>query len=235
MLSWRHAERGAHTAQLFGDGFVQSAVTRITPIDRPRQPSLVEQVHQRLSDSIASGALSPGEILVVDQLAAALGVSKTPVREAFRMLTREGLIRDTRTGLRVAPLDSDYVREVYAVRSALESLAAEAIAPDLTDRDLAVLQRAAESAKPPDQEFHDILRAQCRWPYLNSLLDTIQVHRERIRRLELRERPESHEIGYREHLLIVDAFKQRDAKRARALMQAHLDRLCDEVSHFAAS
>jgi DNA-binding GntR family transcriptional regulator len=205
----------------------------ITPIDRPRQPSLVAQVHQRLSESIAVGTLHPGELLVVDQLALSLGVSKTPVREALRTLAREGLIRETETGLRVAPLDSAYVREVYAVRSALESLAAEVIAPGLTDQDLRELQVAARSARPPDQEFHDILRAKCRWPYLRSLIDTVQVHRERIRRLELRESPESHQAGYREHMLILDAFKRRDAKQARALMQAHLDRLCEEVSEFA--
>jgi GntR family transcriptional regulator, rspAB operon transcriptional repressor len=190
-------------------------------------------VHQRLSESIAVGTLHPGELLVVDQLALSLGVSKTPVREALRTLAREGLIRETETGLRVAPLDSAYVREVYAVRSALDSLAAEVIAPGLTDQDLRELQVAARSARPPDQEFHDILRSKCRWPYLRSLIDTVQVHRERIRRLELRESPESHQAGYREHMLILDAFKRRDAKQARALMQAHLDRLCEEVSEFA--
>jgi DNA-binding GntR family transcriptional regulator len=193
----------------------------------------VEQVHQRLSESIAVGSLAPGQLLVVDQLASALGVSKTPVREAFRMLLRDGLIRETETGVRVAPLDSAYVREVYAVRSALESLAAEVIAPGLTDADLDELQLAARSAKPPDQEFHDVLRSKCPWPYLQSLIETIQVHRERVRMLEVQESAESHDAGYREHMLILEALVRRDGKQAHALMQAHLDRLRDEVSQFA--
>jgi DNA-binding GntR family transcriptional regulator len=193
----------------------------------------VEQVHERLSESIVVGSLGPGQLLVVDQLASMLGVSKTPVREAFRMLVRDGLIRETDTGVRVAPLDSAYVREVYAVRSALESLAAEVIAPGLTDADLEELNSAARSAKPPDQEFHDVLRSKCRWPYLHSLIDTIQVHRERVRMLEVQESAESHEAGYREHMLILKALKRRDGRQAHALMQAHLDRLREEVSQFA--
>src|ERR1700730_15913351 len=105
------------SAQDLRAGVVHSAVNGLLRIDRPRLPSLVEQVHQRLSESIGIGALAPGELVVVDKLAAALGVSKTPVREALRTLLREGLIREAETGLRVAPLDSAYVREVYAVRS----------------------------------------------------------------------------------------------------------------------
>jgi len=155
------------------------------------------------------------------------------VREAFRTLVRDGLIRDTETGLRVAPLDSAYVREVYAVRGALESLAVEVIAPVLTDADLDELQLAARSARPPDQDFHDVLRSKCPWPYLHSLIGAIEVHRERVRMLEMRESPESHEAGYQEHLLILEALTRRDGKHARALMHAHLNRLLEEVSVFA--
>src|ERR1700730_901944 len=119
------------SAQDLRAGVVHSAVNGLLRIDRPRLPSLVEQVHQRLSESIGIGALAPGELVVVDKLAAALGVSKTPVREALR--------------------------------TAVESLAAELIAPGLTDQDLIELEVAAQSARPPDQEFHDVVRAKCRW------------------------------------------------------------------------
>ena len=217
-----------------GSSRLISAPPDIPRIDRPRQPSLVEQVHQRLTVSIATGALAPGRPLVVDQLAQALGVSKTPVREAFRMLVKDGLIRETPGGMRVAPLDSEYVREVYAVRSALESLVVELLAPTLRAADLARLRQAARSARPPNQEFHDVLRSLCRWPYLQSLVDTVQVHRERVRSLELQEGAEDHEAGYREHLQILKALEQRNGKQARALMQAHLDRLRDDVAEFAA-
>ncbi len=224
----------ASLGSIRGSSRLVSGPPDISPIDRPRQPSLVEQVHQRLTNSIATGALAPGQPLVVDQLAQVLGVSKTPVREAFRTLVKDGLIRETPSGVRVAPLDSEYVREVYAVRSALESLAVEMIAAGLDDADLGRLRQAARSARPPNQEFHDVLRSLCRWPYLQSLIDTVQVHRERVRGLELQESAGDHEAGYREHMQILKALERRNGKQARALMQAHLDRLRDEVAEFAA-
>jgi DNA-binding GntR family transcriptional regulator len=209
------------------------AAAPITPIARPRQPSLPEQVRLRLSESIAVGTLAPGQLLVVDQLASALGVSKTPVREALGTLLRDGLIRQTDDGFRVAPLDSEYVREVYAVRSALESLVAEVIAPDLSNADLKELERAARSARPPDSEFHDVIRSKCSWPYVNSLIDTIQSHRARMKTLELSASTASNKTAHDEHLAIMDAFKRRDGKAARSLMQAHLDRLRDELADLA--
>jgi DNA-binding GntR family transcriptional regulator len=93
--------------------------------------------------------------------------------------------------------------------------------------------RLALRQSSADQQFHDILRSKCPGPFLQSLIDTIQVPRERIRMLELRERPESHQAGYREHVQILAALQRRDGKQARTLMQAHLDRLCEEVSQFA--
>ncbi len=186
-----------------------------------------------MSESIAAGSLLPGQLLVVDQLASTLRVSKTPVREAFGTLLREGLIRQTESGVRVAPLDADYVREVYALRSALESLLVEVIAPDLSGQNLAALEAAARLARPPDQEFHDLIRTLCRWPFLNSLIDMLQAHRARVRTLELKESVMSHEVGYQEHLAILEAFKRRDGVSARSLMQLHLDRLRDRVAALA--
>lgn len=211
----------------------RSQPSRLVPIERPRQPSLAEQVRQRLSESIAAGSLLPGQLLVVDQLAGTLRVSKTPVREAFGTLLREGLIRQTESGFRVAPLDAEYVREVYAVRSALESLLVEVIAADLSDQNLAALEAAARRARPPDHDFHELIRALCRWPFLNSLLDTISAHRARVRTLELKESAMNNEVSYQEHLAILAAFKRRDGAAARSLMQSHLDRLRDRVAYLA--
>ena len=221
------ARQAAARAQQLAEG------AGIIPIERPRQLSLPEQVRQRLSESIAAGSLAPEQLLVVDQLANTLGVSKTPVREAFGTLLRDGLIRQADGGFRVAPLDAPYVREVYAVRSALESLAAEVIAPGLTSADLHQLERAARLSKPPDQDFHDLIRSKCPWPFLNSLLDTVQAHRARVRTLELKETAVSHETGYNEHLAILEAFQRHDGAAARSLMQDHLDRLRDRVAQLA--
>lgn len=225
---------GHRTAARAAEPFLQ-------PIQRPRQLSLAEQVRQRLSASISSGSLHPDQVIVVEQLAAMLNVSKTPVREALGMLQRDGLIRQNGNGFEVPPLDAEYVREVYAVRRALESLAAEIIAPMLTDDDLRELEDAVELVAPhldesreqyragPDSEwwrrnieFHIVLLSKCPWPYLGSLLETIQAHRARVSNLEFGDSPESRQVSYRDHRAILEALKQRDGALAGELMRAHL-------------
>jgi DNA-binding GntR family transcriptional regulator len=205
----------------------------LAPIERPRQLSLAEQVRQRLTESMAAGLLAPDQPLVIDQLAVSLGVSKTPVREALGTLLRDGLIRQTDSGFRVAPLDAEYVREVYAVRSALESLAVEVVASALSEADLHELERSASVTDPRDSDFHDLIRARCPWPYLDSLIGTIQIHRARMRTLEVQASAQSQSPAREEHLAILAALQKRDGRRARGVMQAHLDRLCDQLVELA--
>jgi DNA-binding GntR family transcriptional regulator len=96
---------------------------RIKPVAAP----LREQVKERLRDAIAEGELRPGERLRERELCESLGVSRTSVREALRQLESEGLI-DTipNKGVVVATVTPETAAEIYAVRAALEALAAEA-------------------------------------------------------------------------------------------------------------
>ena len=84
----------------------------------PAQPNLVEQVHEAVLAEITSGRLAPGDRLVQEQLALALGVSRQPVQQALSLLLNQGVLRDA-PGRRliVAPLDPDHVRHMYDMRS----------------------------------------------------------------------------------------------------------------------
>lgn len=96
---------------------------RITPVAAP----LREQVKGRLRDAIADGELQPGERLRERELCESLGVSRTSVREALRQLESEGLIETIpNKGVIVATVTPEEAAEIYAVRAALEALAAEA-------------------------------------------------------------------------------------------------------------
>ena len=95
-----------------------------------RAPSLSARVFQQLRDAVISGELAPSAPVVIEQLAATLGVSRTPIRESLLALRQLGLIEETPGGFRVTPLDADYIVEVFAVRSILEGLIVEAVAPD---------------------------------------------------------------------------------------------------------
>ena len=88
------------------------------------QPNLVEQVHEAILLEISAGKLTPGTRIIQEQIASELGVSRQPVQQALLLLRNQGLLRDAPgRGLIVAPLDPDYIRQMYEVRAVLEGLA----------------------------------------------------------------------------------------------------------------
>ncbi len=207
-----------------------------------RQPSLTERVFRQLRDAIVGQELAPGEIVGIEQLAGLLGVSRTPVREALPALQQLGLLTLSSTGsLQVAPLDATYVWQVYAVRSALESLATAAIAPALTDEDLKELRAVALPGRVrpegdysemfgPDLGLHDFVQRKCPLRFVNALMETVQVHRGRLLEVEHSAGATYRKASLSEHRGIVAALEQRDGALARQLMQEHLDRVGAEVA-----
>ena len=88
------------------------------------QPNLVEQVHEAILQEISSGKLAPGSRIIQEQIATELGVSRQPIQQALLLLRNQGLLRDAPgRGLIVAPLDPDYIRQMYEIRAVLEGLA----------------------------------------------------------------------------------------------------------------
>jgi DNA-binding GntR family transcriptional regulator len=225
---------------LTGGQFLLGPTTRrVAPLERAA--SLTERVQERLRESIVEHDLAPGEPLVIEQLAAMLGVSRTPIREALSGLLQSGLIEESAGGFRVAPIDAGYVWQVYSLRSVLESLAAEALAPMLTIQDIATLRKEAfprtatrrspqKGDSEPDRAFHDLIhdfvRSRCPLPYLKTLIEAVRVHHRRLRLLEQRIQLRQ---SYRDHVAIFEALQRGDGARSRQLMQDHLDRIGREI------
>ena len=142
----------------------------IPPMAAPIRTSLLrDTVHDRLRDAIVDGTLAPGEVVRDTELAAWLGVSRTPVREALLRLGETGLVRAApgRSTV-VAEIDLDVVREAHAVVVAMHRLAvAEAVAR-ITDADLdrmraanerfaaAIEERDTGAALAADDDFHAV-------------------------------------------------------------------------------
>jgi len=129
---------------------------------------LRDQIWDRVRQSIFDGELPPGMRLVERDLAARYGVSRVPVREAMRMLSQEGLVREFGArGMVVATLTLRESEELFEVRTALESLACRLAAEKMTDMDLEMLSshlvRAREelalgnvtAAHRANSRFHD--------------------------------------------------------------------------------
>ena len=89
------------------------------------KPALMDQVYEAVLDEIAEGRLAPGTAVAQEDLAERLGVSRQPVSHALALLKQQGLVVERgRRGLQVAPIDPDYLRDLYLARAALDGLAA---------------------------------------------------------------------------------------------------------------
>ncbi|MCC7105510.1 MAG: GntR family transcriptional regulator [Chloroflexi bacterium] len=199
-------------------------------------PSLQERVYRQLREAIISGDFVPGERLVETTLAARMGVSRSPVREAIRRLEQEGLITFTpRRGVAVdSPTVAD-VEDVYSVRAVLEVLAARLAARRRTPKHVDALHRAAARMEHAislgdtpavvraDDDFHRTIveasgNARLK-EILTRLLDVI-----RRARLAAHSRPGWSEMALEMHEGILDAIEQQDEARAVDRMQYHADR-----------
>lgn len=194
----------------------------------------VEHVHRVIRESILDGSLEPGETMSQVALADELGVSRTPLREALRMLQGEGLIlSEPNRRVRVAPLSLADVEELYAIRIPLEVTALRLSLPRMTPEDIADLEgsmaamahfaEADDYARwyVPHQAFHRGLtqRAGARF---DALLLQLFDHAERYRRMHFGRQFSSQSTT--DHRDILDAVKAGDADRASALLGVHLAR-----------
>ena len=210
---------------------------------------LALDVHARLRGMILSGELPPGSVLPQAKMARVLGVSRTPMREAFRLLQEEGLIEsrpDQRARVRdVDPVDLD---TVYGTRIALETLAASITVRTLGEVDLKRaheamdLMRAHRADEHPEKwhsahrEFHRIA-TQAAGPDLQRSLTSLREHSDRYIRLAQLEIPSTRARAEKDHEEILDALHRVDETAlvhtlARHLARTALSVVADIAPHY---
>jgi len=207
----------------------------------PARRSLGQGVYKRLKEAIIEGDFSPGSRVVESRLAAALGISRTPVREAIHKLEREGLLRqDPRRGFFVAGLDRGDIEETFGIRGVLESYAARLAAIRHREGDLQPLEaklgdyqqfldRGDLGALPQvNTEFHDLLYGLSRSPRLIKMINDLREHIYRYRVVILKMRAMA-ELSNRDHRLMLEAMRHRDADGVERLVRDHILRGQDIV------
>ncbi|WP_251151632.1 GntR family transcriptional regulator [Cellulosimicrobium sp. Marseille-Q4280] len=199
------------------------------PSDGPFEPE-ARRVEQVLRDQIVDGARAPGSRLVERDLAAELGVSRVPVREALRVLVAEGLVTPRpRSWAVVRTFTADDVEHLLEVRSALEQLAARRAAERhdpaaLTTLDGALDRQAgaasrgdATAARRAAADFHEALLAAAGNPMLDEIT---AVTASRVRWLLGQHEDLAEMVD--EHRALLDAVRARDADAAAERAVAHL-------------
>ncbi|MFY0543579.1 GntR family transcriptional regulator [Brevibacillus sp. H7] len=148
--------------------------------------TLLERVVSRLREAILKREFKPGERLVQEELAEAMGVSRMPIREALRQLEKEGLVTlEPHKGAIVTPVTADDIEEIYHLRATLEAMAVERSLPHLTAEDKRTLRQLADDMEQAaakhdveefiqkNAEFHHMMRKGCRWRRAQMILEML--------------------------------------------------------------
>ncbi len=199
------------------------------PIERHQ--TLREKILETIREAILKGQLKPGEKVAEPELAERFGISRTPIREAFRQLESEGYLTVIpRKGAVVTSLSERAVEEFYAIKSILEGYAARMAADNLTDKDIEKLEgineRLAQLAAEGDvktffkvhNEFHELFIKAAENEKLQELITQMMLKFNRLRLASL-SLPGRMEISVQEHKKIIEAFKSKNGEMADNLVR----------------
>lgn len=211
------------------------------------QPVLIDQVYERLVESIADGSLIPGSRIRQEELAEWLGVSRQPVSHALQLLKHQGLLTESgKRGLTVASLDAARIVDLYQVRTSLDALAARlasqrAAAGAVSASQCRQLEEALEhgaSLKPDnpasafiqaDVDFHTAIyrlsgnsaieeTVAAQWPHLKRSMGVVL------------DNPDERLLVWHEHAAIVRFILDGDAQRAELTAHDHASRAGTETA-----
>ena len=203
-------------------------------IEHDGKPTLSRglSVTETLRDDIQNGRYGPGDRITEEKVAARLGVSRTPVREALRRLESEGLLVSLPwRGVVVAELDRNQVLELYAMREVLEGTAARFAAQHADDAEIDVmrdiLQRQTEAGDDSDiaarinRDLHEAIYGAARNRYLLSTLHSLRNALALLKGTTFAAagRPDAALV---EHRAIVNAITKRDGDKAEQAARRHI-------------
>jgi len=216
----------------------EELIAAALPRDRTTLPaSVAEQLRQMITE----GELPAGTRLNERALGDRLGVSRTPLREAFRLLAAEGLIEHTpNRGAQVVKLSEQDIRDSFEVMSGLEALSGELACRCITADELAeikaltfeMLASHARQDLPSyyrlNRAIHDRINRAARNRLLTQVYATLNLRIQNLRFRSNFDRDKWNKAA-REHTEMVDALEARDGGRLAAILRAHLLQKCDAV------
>jgi DNA-binding GntR family transcriptional regulator len=196
--------------------------------------TLCDAVANRLRQEILSGALKPGQKLDQTSIANRFGISRMPIRDAFRILEGEGLVRlKAEKGAFVAKIDLEEFIQIYQVREVLEALAIRLSVPHMRDHEVKELAdsvvKMEEAAKKGelgrwvdlDRHFHLSAYQKCQNPTLLKVIIGFWNSTQQYRRIFLSDNSTT-EDTLKQHKLLLEAIRGRDGELAAQLMTEHI-------------
>ena len=203
--------------------------------------SLPSVVRDEILRFILHGTYSPGSKLGEEELAGILGVSRGPIREAFRSLEEAGLVVSKNRGAFVRQLSVEEARELYVVRRGVDEMVGRLLAPQITGQQVAELRQMVEDMEssfaaqnireyfPRDMAFHDRIAQMLDNSKLLEIYRRI-VNEMHLVRLQSIQRAGGLLVSNLEHRAIVDALETRNQEAAAQAMGLHVERAFQRVA-----
>ena len=192
--------------------------------------------YEKVRSAILRTELAPGSVVSQVKLAKSLGVSRTPLREALRLLQREGLVEAQHNQrVKIAGMSFHDMEELYALRIATEALALRCSVPRLTNDDFGALHKLiremdvmmersdVDGWEVPHREFHRLLVYRA-GPRSERLTRELSDHAERYRRAFIKQGVHGWATSAQEHKAILQACEKSDVNGAVEGLARHLAR-----------
>nr|WGD63079.1 GntR family transcriptional regulator [Bacillus subtilis]WGD71129.1 GntR family transcriptional regulator [Bacillus subtilis] len=211
-------------------------------LDKPTPYYL--QFYNQLKKMIFNGTFKPGERINETQLAKSFGVSRSPIREAMRLLEKDGLLKaDDRNGFSITSLTAKDVDEIYKIRIPLEQLAVELVIDEADEEELTILEKQLEETEKAihngtedteiirlNQKFHESLVDFSHNRHLKNLLEHVNdlIHFCRILNYTGDHRAET---ILREHRRIFEEVKKKNKEATKQHVLAHFNHDCEHLKH----
>lgn len=202
-----------------------------------RMPTRTEASVEEVRSLILRGVLRPGTVLKQEELAAQIGVSTTPLREALRRLAADGLVTlSAHREARVARISVAQARDVFEARLPLDELAVQFAAKRYDAADKSRILALAKHLSPVvsvhpaadlrrNRELHRAIYAASHNPTLVAILDRLWDDSDRYRLINAHislDRKPAQDHAYPEHMQLVELVLERDAEAAGGLMRKHV-------------
>ena len=205
---------------------------------------LRDVVFNTLRDAILTGKLVPGERLMENQLAEKLGVSRTPVREALRMLELEKVVeRVPRKGAQVLDMGEKDIVNILEIRSALEGLATSLACKKMSketlqqlknmevDFERAVAENDVERFVDIDEDFHDLIFEATENDKLVQMFRNLRIQLYRYRMAQAKNDTSMSTI-VAHHRSIIRAIENHDSEEGASIAQGHIKYQADSILRF---
>jgi len=197
--------------------------------------TLREKILENIRDAIITGAITSGSRVSEPELAEKYGISRTPIREAFRQLESEGYLKVVpRKGAVVTSYTQKDIEEFYAIKSILEGYAAKLACTRLSEKEIDRLQaindKLSELCDQSDikqffkihNDFHDIFIKSADNEKLREMINLLVTRFQRLRLMSLSQ-PGRMAISVQEHKKIIAAFRERDCEAAELLVRKNAE------------